>query len=132
MPTTKSKDTRVKLRRRTKRKLVWGAAVAAGTIVFLSFYLYASTRPGQFVKSLGNDHLKSAEDKHVSYNSVPPTSGPHMPVIARGASTPSRFRTSSRSTTSRRAESSSSTTAPGSAPTSWQSFVPSSSATTPR
>jgi len=83
MPTTKSRDTRVKLRRRTKRKLVWGAAVAAGTIVFLSFYLYASTRPGQFVKSLGNDHLKSAEDKHVPYNSVPPTSGPHMPVIAR-------------------------------------------------
>ena len=83
MPTTKSRDTKVKLRRRTKRKLVWGAAVAVGTIVFLAFYLYASTRPGQFVKSLGNDHLKSAEDKHVPYNSIPPTSGPHMPVIAR-------------------------------------------------
>ena len=83
MPTTKSKDARPRLRRRTRRKLVVGGAVAAGIVVFLAFYLWAGTRPGQFVKSLGNDHLKSAEDKHVPYNSVPPTSGPHLPVIAR-------------------------------------------------
>jgi len=83
MPITKSKDARPRIRRRTRRKLILGGAVAAGIVVFLAFYLWASTRPGQFVKSLGNDHLKSAEDKHVAYNSVPPTSGPHLPVIAR-------------------------------------------------
>jgi hypothetical protein len=62
---------------------MWAAAAAAGIVVFLAFYLYASSRPGRFVKSLGNEHLTSAEDKHVAYNSVPPTSGPHLPVIAR-------------------------------------------------
>ena len=85
MPNThaKSKDTRPKLRRRTKRRLTWAAAVVAGIIVFLAFYLWASSRPGQFVKSLGNEHLQKEDQKHVPYNSVPPTSGPHLPYIAR-------------------------------------------------
>ena len=80
---TKSKETKPKLRRRTKRRLTWAAAAVAGIVVSLAFYLWASNRPGQFVKSLGNDHLQSEDQKHIPYNSVPPTSGPHMPVIAR-------------------------------------------------
>jgi hypothetical protein len=85
MPSThaKSREARPKLRRRTKRRLTWAAAAVAGIVVFLAFYLWASSRPGQFVKSLRNDHLQSEEQKHLPYNSVPPTSGPHMPVIAR-------------------------------------------------
>jgi hypothetical protein len=83
MAHTRTREARPKLRRRTKRKLIWTAAVAAGIVVFLAFYLWAGNRPGQYVKSLGNDHLKTPEDKHVPYNSVPPTSGPHLPVIAR-------------------------------------------------
>lgn len=79
----KSRETRPRLRRRTKRKLTWGAAIGAGIVFFLAFYLWASHRPGQFVKSLGNEHLQTEDQKHVPYNSVPPTSGPHLPVIAR-------------------------------------------------
>ena len=85
MPTTKtaSKKRGTRVRRQTKRRLTWAAATASGLIVFLAFYLWASSRPGQFVKSLGNEHLQSEDQKHVPYNSVPPTSGPHLPVIAR-------------------------------------------------
>lgn len=39
--------------------------------------------PGREVPNLGNDHIKSPDDPHISYNSVPPTSGPHLPYIAK-------------------------------------------------
>ena len=38
--------------------------------------------PGKEVPSLGNLHIKNATDPHIPYNSVPPTSGPHLPYIA--------------------------------------------------
>jgi Protein of unknown function (DUF3105) len=38
--------------------------------------------PGKEIPSLGNLHIKNATDPHVPYNSVPPTSGPHLPYIA--------------------------------------------------
>jgi len=78
----KSKEQRPKLRRRTKRRLTWVAVVLAAILVGLGVYLWSASRPGQWVRSLGNDHLGSAEDKHVAYNSNPPTSGPHLPYIA--------------------------------------------------
>jgi len=78
----KSRETRPKLRRRTKRRLTWAGAALAGLIVFLAFYLWAGARPGQWVASLGNEHLQAADQKHIPYNSDPPTSGPHLPYIA--------------------------------------------------
>ncbi|MBI3596499.1 MAG: DUF3105 domain-containing protein [Nitrospirae bacterium] len=39
--------------------------------------------PGQEVPSLGNDHIKTPSDPHISYNSIPPTSGPHLSTIAK-------------------------------------------------
>ncbi len=39
--------------------------------------------PGEAVPSLGNDHVQSLETPHPPYNSKPPTSGPHLPQIAR-------------------------------------------------
>ena len=48
-------------------------------------WLYARARgpiPGEFVPSLGNDHIQTSETPHVAYNSDPPTSGPHLPYIA--------------------------------------------------
>jgi hypothetical protein len=78
----KSREVRPKLRRRTKRRLTWGAAALAAIVVLLAFYLWAGALPGQWVRSLGNDHLQGSGQKHVPYNSVPPTSGPHLPVIA--------------------------------------------------
>ncbi len=48
-------------------------------------WLYARARgpmPGEFVPSLGNEHIPTAETPHVAYTSDPPTSGPHLPHIA--------------------------------------------------
>ena len=39
--------------------------------------------PGKEVPSLGNEHIKNATDPHIPYNSVPPTSGPHLSYIAK-------------------------------------------------
>ena len=38
--------------------------------------------PGEFVPSLGNRHVAPTEMGLVTYNSDPPTSGPHLPYIA--------------------------------------------------
>lgn len=39
--------------------------------------------PGTSVPSLGNHHINSIEEPHTPYNSKPPTSGDHVPMIAR-------------------------------------------------
>ncbi|HET6464487.1 MAG TPA: DUF3105 domain-containing protein [Nitrospiria bacterium] len=41
------------------------------------------TPPGKEVPSLGNTHLKTPADPHAPYNSIPPTSGPHLSYIAK-------------------------------------------------
>ena len=41
------------------------------------------TPPGKEVPSLGNTHLKTPSDPHAPYNSIPPTSGPHLSYIAK-------------------------------------------------
>ena len=78
----KAKEQRPKLRRRTRQRLTWAAVVLAAILVGLAVYLWSASRPGQWVRSLGNAHLGSAEEKHEPYNSNPPTSGPHLPYIA--------------------------------------------------
>ena len=78
--------SRFALTRRQRRRVVVGAAVVAGlVVVVMAGWLYARARgpiPGEFVPSLGNDHIPTAEMPHVAYNSDPPTSGPHLPYIA--------------------------------------------------
>lgn len=39
--------------------------------------------PGQAIPGQGNQHLQSPGSPHPPYNSVPPTSGPHVPWLAR-------------------------------------------------
>jgi len=39
--------------------------------------------PGIQVPSLGNDHIRAIDTPHKPYNSDPPTSGPHVPFIAK-------------------------------------------------
>jgi hypothetical protein len=78
--------SRFALTRRQRRRLTWGAgAVAILVVVGMGGWLYARVRgpsPGEFVPSLGNEHIPTAETPHVAYNSDPPTSGPHLPHIA--------------------------------------------------
>lgn len=40
-----------------------------------------SAQQGEFMQDLGNKHLKEKSDPHIPYNSVPPTSGPHVQYI---------------------------------------------------
>lgn len=73
-------------------------AVAFALVLFVSAPLWAappakppakaekapeSKEPGTSVPSLGNDHIQSIESPHPPYNSKPPTSGPHVPFVAR-------------------------------------------------
>jgi uncharacterized protein DUF3105 len=78
--------SRLALTRRQRRRLGWAAgAVGVLVVVGLGGWLYVRARgpiPGEFVPSLGNDHIQTAETPHVAYNSDPPTSGPHLPYIA--------------------------------------------------
>ncbi len=53
------------------------------TSVFAGPKAKGSDEPGVQVPSLGNDHIQSIGTQHKPYNSDPPTSGPHVPFIAR-------------------------------------------------
>jgi len=60
----------------------------AGALLFvgLGYWAYgywASGAPGQFVPSLGNQHVSPASIGSILYNSDPPTSGPHLSALAR-------------------------------------------------
>jgi hypothetical protein len=74
------------LTRRQRRRLAWAAGAAAILVVVgMGGWMYARARgpaPGEFVPSLGNEHIPTAETPHVAYTSDPPTSGPHLPYIA--------------------------------------------------
>jgi hypothetical protein len=63
-----------------KKVSVW-LLVGAFIIVGLGWYL-ARPRPGQPVPNLGNAHIASVDSPHAPYNSIPPTSGPHLGNIA--------------------------------------------------
>jgi len=43
----------------------------------------ADNGPGRAVPLLGNDHVQSPSAPHIPYNSAPPTSGPHLPWVAK-------------------------------------------------
>ncbi len=54
-----------------------------GTVLVVSFPKKPLiTEPGERLPDLGNDHIADLAVAHGAYNSVPPTSGPHLPRIA--------------------------------------------------
>jgi hypothetical protein len=72
-------------RRRRRNLVVGGAVVVVALAAGVGWWLYATRwapPPGEFVPSLGNAHIQTAETPHQPYNSDPPTSGPHLPYIA--------------------------------------------------
>ena len=85
-PSSAPPASRFALTRRQRRRLAWAAGAAAILVVVgMGGWLYARARgpaPGEFVPSLGNEHIPTAETPHVAYTSDPPTSGPHLPYIA--------------------------------------------------
>lgn len=66
---------------------MWKAAVSL-CVVSLAWLcgtsvLAAEGEPGQRIEGQGNLHLQSPGSPHLPYNSIPPTSGPHVPWLAR-------------------------------------------------
>jgi len=65
---------------RRENLFVWGGlgaiVLVTGFIVFQS--LNPANQPGTVVLDQGNQHLSDVTEPHVPYNTVPPTSGPHM------------------------------------------------------
>ncbi|HEX9868557.1 MAG TPA: DUF3105 domain-containing protein [Candidatus Tectomicrobia bacterium] len=49
----------------------------------LAYWALTKEYPGRTVPTLGNQHIAPAETPHVPYNTRPPTSGPHLPSMAR-------------------------------------------------
>lgn len=49
-------------------------------LLVIGLIIFAATRPkpGESITSQGNQHLQSADEQHVAYNTTPPTSGPHV------------------------------------------------------
>ena len=54
-----------------------------GGVGYWAYGRMAAASPGEFVASLGNRHIALTEMGLITYNSDPPTSGPHLPNIAR-------------------------------------------------
>jgi len=68
----------------------WWIAVLAGLVTLVSIgddrrlsLVQAEAGPGREIPTQGNDHLQSPGSPHAPYNSIPPTSGPHVPWLAR-------------------------------------------------
>lgn len=78
----KTKPPAFRQRRRRKRLLGWATAVAPLAIVGAVVYQWATNLSGLPVSTIGNNHIQSANGPHATYNSDPPTSGPHLGYIA--------------------------------------------------
>lgn len=70
-------------RRRIKTIALVGGAVALIALLVSWSAINAANRPGEPVRSMGNDHIPEASRSPVAYNSTPPTSGPHYGSLAR-------------------------------------------------
>ncbi|MBI4329296.1 MAG: DUF3105 domain-containing protein [Chloroflexi bacterium] len=81
------------VQRRNRLLLIGGVGLAAlvvvGLLGYAAFAEITKERPGQAIEDLGNAHIGSADTPHIPYNSVPPTSGPHIGggVASRGIKT---------------------------------------------
>ena len=53
-----------------------------GGVGYWAYGRLAAASPGKFVASLGNRHIALTEMGLITYNSHPPTSGPHLPNIS--------------------------------------------------
>lgn len=73
------------IRRKNTKLIYWIAGIILVLVLLVGGGIwYGSFRsqnlPGEFVKDLGREHISQQE--HHTYNSNPPTSGPHFPNVA--------------------------------------------------
>jgi hypothetical protein len=86
-----TRKERIEKQREKRRTFEWVqklliSLTGAALVVGLGYWAYGKWTtgwPGEFVPSLGNRHIDPSEVGLIKYNSDPPTSGPHLPAIAR-------------------------------------------------
>jgi len=84
----KEQNQKEKERRKGKKQLqrflsyLIGILLLAG-VGYWAYTNWATTPTGEFIRSMGNRHLTSSQVVLTTYNSDPPTSGPHLPSVAR-------------------------------------------------
>lgn len=76
-----TRSTRRKRRRLVGVMAVVAAVVVAGVVGYFAYKAVAD-RPGVQLPDLGNRHIRPGSVLDETYNSDPPTSGPHLPDIA--------------------------------------------------
>lgn len=62
------------------------ALVGVSLLASIGYWAYGqwtTGSPGEFVPSMGNRHISESTMGSITYNSDPPSSGPHLPSIAR-------------------------------------------------
>jgi hypothetical protein len=78
------RDEQRRMSRRTRRRWQVAAVVVVVLVVAgVGYFAYraAANLPGTAVPDQGNRHV-AASEPHESYNTDPPTSGPHLPYLA--------------------------------------------------
>lgn len=66
------------------RKVPWGGIITGGVLVIavLALVLFDSPPPGVEFPNQGNFHLGAVDEAHAPYSSSPPSSGPHLGLLA--------------------------------------------------
>lgn len=82
---TRAERRRQRVAEQRKRRFMWiGLALAALALVgFVAWREINQTEPGEAVTSMGNQHISEQQVGMITYNSTPPTSGPHLGQLAR-------------------------------------------------
>ncbi len=84
----KEQNQKEKERRKGKKQLQRFLSYLIGILLlagagYWAYTNWATTPTGEFIRSMGNRHLTSSQVALTTYNSDPPTSGPHLPSVAR-------------------------------------------------
>ena len=84
----KEQNQKEKERRKGKKQLQRFLSYLIGILLltgagYWAYTNWATTPTGEFIRSMGNRHITSSQVALTTYNSDPPTSGPHLPSVAR-------------------------------------------------
>lgn len=81
--------SRAAMRKPPRNRQWWQLALAGGAVAVIvlgvvGYFAFRASAgpPGTSMPDLGNVHVQTPEEPHTPYNSVPPTSGPHLPYLA--------------------------------------------------